>query len=133
MECAQINVVGGTGTSVPAKTYSIPGIYKANDPGILINIYSMTPSSKYTIPGPPLFTCGGAGAVPASSNGSETPTTLLTVAVPEATPEPAAVEEPASCEAAQWQQCGGSNFNGCAKCASPYTCKEINPYYHQCS
>jgi hypothetical protein len=50
MECAQINVVGGSGASSPA-TYSIPGIYKATDPGLLINIYSMTPSSTYTIPG----------------------------------------------------------------------------------
>jgi cellulase len=50
MECAQINVTGGTASASPA-TYSIPGIYKANDPGLLINIYSMTSSSKYTIPG----------------------------------------------------------------------------------
>ncbi|KAK3376705.1 glycoside hydrolase family 61 protein, partial [Lasiosphaeria ovina] len=57
MECAQINIVGGSGSAVPATTYSIPGIYKANDPGILVNIYSMTPSTAYKIPGPPLFTC----------------------------------------------------------------------------
>lgn len=132
MECAQINIVGGTGTTLPAKTYSIPGIYKANDPGILVNIYSMTPSSKYTIPGPPVFTCAGEGAVPASNSGSLTPTTLLTVAVPEATAAPAAVEEP-TCEAAQWQQCGGTNFNGCTTCTSPYSCKQINAYYYQCS
>jgi cellulase len=50
MECAQINVVGGTASASPA-TYSIPGIYKATDPGILISIYSMTPASTYTIPG----------------------------------------------------------------------------------
>lgn len=70
MECAQIEVSGGTGSASPA-TYSIPGIYKvshmtraevtprltthliskATDPGILINIYSMTPASTYTIPG----------------------------------------------------------------------------------
>jgi len=50
MECAQINVTGGTGSASPA-TYSIPGIYSATDPGLLINIYSMTSSSTYTIPG----------------------------------------------------------------------------------
>lgn len=70
MECAQINIVGGTG-SLPAKTYSIPGIYKANDPGILVNIYSMTTSSKYVIPGPPLFTCSGAGSGSTAAVGSE--------------------------------------------------------------
>ena len=48
MECAQIIVTGGTASVSPA-TYSIPGIYKANDPGLLINIY--TPSINYVIPG----------------------------------------------------------------------------------
>ncbi|KAK3395290.1 family 61 glycosyl hydrolase [Podospora didyma] len=56
MECAQIEITGGTGTASP-KTYSIPGIYKSNDPGLLIDIYSMKPTSQYVIPGPPLFTC----------------------------------------------------------------------------
>ncbi|KAF7516108.1 hypothetical protein G7054_g14289 [Neopestalotiopsis clavispora] len=56
MECAQINVSGGTATVSPT-TYSIPGIYAADDPGLLINIYSMTSSSTYTIPGPDVFTC----------------------------------------------------------------------------
>ena len=48
MECAQINVTGGKGTSKPT-TYSIPGIYKSSDPGLLINIYPM--KGEYTIPG----------------------------------------------------------------------------------
>ncbi|CAJ2508906.1 Uu.00g139320.m01.CDS01 [Anthostomella pinea] len=56
MECAQINISGGKATKTPS-TYSIPGIYAQNDPGILINIYSMTSSSTYTIPGPDPFTC----------------------------------------------------------------------------
>ncbi|KAK3682196.1 family 61 glycosyl hydrolase [Podospora appendiculata] len=56
MECAQIEITGGTGTAKP-KTYSIPGIYKSNDPGLLIDIYSMKTTSNYVIPGPPLFTC----------------------------------------------------------------------------
>lgn len=30
MECAQLNITGGTGTGSP-KTYSIPGIYKASE------------------------------------------------------------------------------------------------------
>ncbi|KAK9425550.1 putative Endo-beta-1,4-glucanase D [Seiridium unicorne] len=56
MECAQISISGGKGTVSPT-TYSIPGIYSATDPGLLINIYSMTSSSTYTIPGPDVFTC----------------------------------------------------------------------------
>ncbi|KAK5661622.1 hypothetical protein OQA88_9722 [Cercophora sp. LCS_1] len=56
MECAQIEITGGDGTANP-KTYSIPGIYKSNDPGLLIDIYSMKPTANYVIPGPELFTC----------------------------------------------------------------------------
>jgi hypothetical protein len=52
MECAQINITGGSGSKSPA-TVSIPGAYKATDPGILINIYQTL--SSYTIPGPAPF------------------------------------------------------------------------------
>ncbi len=48
MECAQINVTGGTGAKTPA-TVSLPGAYKANDPGILVSIYGNLKS--YVIPG----------------------------------------------------------------------------------
>ncbi|KAL1857702.1 hypothetical protein VTK73DRAFT_7977 [Phialemonium thermophilum] len=56
MECAQINITGGTGAASP-KTYSIPGIYKATDPGLLIDIYNTKAPFHYVIPGPPMFTC----------------------------------------------------------------------------
>ncbi|KAK4124653.1 carbohydrate-binding module family 1 protein [Parathielavia appendiculata] len=128
MECAQINVVGGSGTGKP-QTYSIPGVYKANDPGILINIYSMTPSSKYTIPGPPIFTCGSS---PSPSQPASQPTTTLvtSTAAPTSTqPGPGS----GGCSVAQWGQCGGADFGGCTSCASPYSCKIINAYYHQCT
>ena len=36
MSCFQLNV-GGSGSGSPA-TVAIPGVYKATDPGILINI-----------------------------------------------------------------------------------------------
>ncbi|KAE8452901.1 hypothetical protein EG329_013173 [Mollisiaceae sp. DMI_Dod_QoI] len=54
MECAQLNITGGTGTANPT-TVSLPGAYKATDPGILINIYKTL--TGYTIPGPSVFTC----------------------------------------------------------------------------
>lgn len=77
MECAQLNITGGAGTASPT-TYSIPGIYKvrehyrsvwvseelhadeygrSNDPGLLIDIYSVKTTSPYVIPGmyQPLF------------------------------------------------------------------------------
>lgn len=54
MECAQINVLGGSASKTPA-TVSFPGAYKATDPGILYNLYSG--QKTYTIPGPAKFTC----------------------------------------------------------------------------
>ncbi|KAF8316842.1 glycoside hydrolase [Clavulina sp. PMI_390] len=55
LECAQINVVGSTGTKTPS-TVSFPGAYKGTDPGITINIYYPT-VTNYTIPGPAVFKC----------------------------------------------------------------------------
>jgi cellulase len=48
MECAQINVTGGSGGS--HATVSFPGAYSASDPGVLVNIYP--PKPPYVIPGP---------------------------------------------------------------------------------
>jgi cellulase len=134
MECAQINVVGGSGTASP-QTYSIPGIYKANDPGITINIYSMSPSSQYAIPGPPKFTCSGGGnnngggSNPSATQPATTkPATTLTTS----TVKPTTSAPSGGCSVAQWGQCGGSSYTGCTTCASPYTCKAQNAYYSQC-
>lgn len=59
--CAQIKV-SGSGTFTPSQTVSFPGAYKANDPGILINIYGLTGQPDnggraYQIPGPKAITC----------------------------------------------------------------------------
>ncbi|CCA76320.1 hypothetical protein PIIN_10315, partial [Serendipita indica DSM 11827] len=40
LACAQLNVVNG-GSANPSPLVSFPGAYKATDPGILINIYSL--------------------------------------------------------------------------------------------
>lgn len=49
--CFQVNV-GGTGTVKPP-TVKIPGVYSANDPGILINIYQQL--NSYVLPGPTAY------------------------------------------------------------------------------
>lgn len=51
--CAQITVTGG-GNANPA-TVKLPGAYKQNDPGVLVNIY-YPPLTSYQIPGPRPFT-----------------------------------------------------------------------------
>jgi len=55
MECAQLNIVGGTGAKTPA-TVSFPGAYQPTDPGITLSIY-WPPVTNYTIPGPAVFSC----------------------------------------------------------------------------
>lgn len=138
MECAQINITGGSGSAAPSKTVSFPGAYKANDPGLLISIYTMTPASKYIVPGPEVFTCSGSGAVtvtpPASSgSGSGSSAQVTTMVTTLAPPKPAATQEAPSCQVQQWQQCGGQSYSGCGSCAGGLKCAVINEYYHQCT
>ena len=135
MECAQINITGGSGSAVPAKTVSFPGAYKANDPGLLISIYTMTSSSKYIVPGPEVFTCSGSGATSPPAQGGNTgggsvQTTMVTSAVAVA---PTKTAETPSCTVKQWQQCGGASFSGCGTCAGGLKCSVVNEYYHQCT
>jgi len=61
MECVSVRVSGGTGAKTPS-TVSIPGTYKADDKGVLFNVWSAGngkpyPNGPYTIPGPEVFTC----------------------------------------------------------------------------
>ncbi|KAI1402416.1 carbohydrate-binding module family 1 protein [Hypoxylon fuscum] len=130
MECAQINISGGSATKTPT-TYSFPGMYKQNDPGILVNIYSMSKDSKYVIPGPDPFTCsastGGGSQTTAKPPASTTLVTSTKTTAGSTTPT-----SPSGCTTAQWAQCGGSGFSGCTTCASGSTCTKQNDYYSQC-
>ncbi|KAH7310673.1 glycoside hydrolase family 61 protein [Stachybotrys elegans] len=54
-ECAQINVIGGTGARTPS-TVSLPGAYSGSHPGVRISIY-WPPVTNYQVPGPAVFTC----------------------------------------------------------------------------
>jgi hypothetical protein len=53
--CAQLSVKG-SGTYVPSSLVSLPGAYKASDPGIEIDIWYPVPTS-YQDPGPAPMTC----------------------------------------------------------------------------
>ncbi|SPO07152.1 related to cel1 protein precursor [Cephalotrichum gorgonifer] len=55
MECAQIEVTGGSGSAKP-ELVSIPGVYPANHPGIVVNIYSGL-SNGYQTPGSATLEC----------------------------------------------------------------------------
>ncbi|KAK3341935.1 glycoside hydrolase [Lasiosphaeria hispida] len=55
ISCAQVKITGG-GTTSPSPTASIPGAFKANDPGLNVNIYGGS-LTGYTVPGPKVFKC----------------------------------------------------------------------------
>ncbi|KAM3071637.1 hypothetical protein ACMFMG_009509 [Clarireedia jacksonii] len=118
MECAQINVSGGTGTSTPS-TVSLPGAYSASDPGILINIYQTL--SSYIIPGPSPFVCGGSSSPNPTST---TPTTSKSTTLLTSTKtSSSAASTPTGAVAPIYGQCGGTGWTGATVCAAGSTCK----------
>lgn len=54
ISCGQIKVTS-SGNGTPGPLVSFPGAYKANDPGIMINIYQSNPPA-YIAPGPAVWT-----------------------------------------------------------------------------
>jgi len=55
LSCAQVSVSGGGNTN-PSPTVSIPGAFKASDPGLTYNPYNAG-GSPYVVPGPQVFSC----------------------------------------------------------------------------
>lgn len=53
LACSQIKVTNG-GSGKPGPLVAFPGAYKTNDPGILVDLYSMQPDS-YIPPGPAVW------------------------------------------------------------------------------
>jgi hypothetical protein len=56
-----VKVSGGTGAKTPSTVF-IPGTYKADDKGVLFNVWSAGngkpyPKGSYPIPEPEVFTC----------------------------------------------------------------------------
>lgn len=141
MECAQINVTGGSGTGTPS-TVSLPGAYSPTDPGILIGIYYPVVTS-YTIPGPRPFVCGGVQ--PTTSAAATTTairtTTLITttrtstaVVVTTTTRTTTAATTSSTgttAGAALYGQCGGQGWTGPTTCAQG-RCVANGQYYSQC-
>nr|AIG56263.1 secreted protein [Achlya hypogyna] len=46
---------------------------------------------------------------------------------------PATTAAPVAKPVAAWGKCGGQNYSGPTKCADGNYCKELNPYYSQCT
>ena len=136
MTCYQLQITGG-GSASPAGV-SIPGAYSAQDPGILVNIHGAM--NGYTAPGPAVYSGGSTKVAGSACTGCES--TCKPGSGPSGTaisgPEPTS-SDPGSgnggngCEVAKWQQCGGTGYTGCTKCASGSTCSAVSPpHYSQC-
>ncbi|KAI1372820.1 lytic polysaccharide monooxygenase [Hypoxylon crocopeplum] len=141
MTCFQLSVTGG-GSAKPAGV-SLPGAYKASDPGILVNIHAAM--NTYVAPGPTVYSggstksagspCNGcastctAGTGLSSTAGGSAPTGIATTTAAQATTTSGAGS---GCSVDIYGQCGGSGFTGCTTCGSG-TCKKLNDYYSQCS
>lgn len=127
MECAQINVTGGSGSVSPA-TVSFPGAYSASDPGILFNLY--TTPINYIVPGPSPFSCSGGGG--GNPNPNPTPTPNPTTSQPPTqTTTPPNNGGGGGSGAPLYGQCGGNGWTGPTTCASG-TCTATNEWYSQC-
>jgi cellulase len=122
MTCYQLSVTG-SGSASPA-TVSFPGAYKATDPGILVNIHSAM--SGYTVPGPAVYSGGTTKAAGSACTGCEStckvgsgPTPTVPVSQPSSSPSsaPGGGGGNTGCEAARYQQCGGTGYTGCTTCA----------------
>jgi cellulase len=108
-QCINIEVTSG-GSSRPSGS-SATSFYRANDPGVLFNLY--TSFSSYTIPGPGLF---GGG----SQNPPQQPP-------PTQNPNP---PSNGNC-AALYAQCGGNGWSGPTCCQSG-RCVASGDWYSQC-
>ncbi|KAI9170903.1 Polysaccharide monooxygenase Cel61a [Paramyrothecium foliicola] len=156
-QCINIKVTGG-GSLRPAGVKGT-SLYRANDPGVVFDLYN-SPTS-YPIPGPALV--AGLPATAAQSIVRATATTTLVVggAAPTQAPTQASTQVPPQGTttlrtsttirtststtppqqtggngnggtAAKWGQCGGQGWTGPTRCAAGSTCQVTNQWYSQC-
>jgi len=141
--CFQLTVAGSG--SVTPSGVSLPGAYKATDPGIQINIYA--PLSTYIAPGPAIIaggviaTAGKVGSIatvtggaPASTPAPVTTTSAKVSSTLQTSVKPTSTNGAGACAtpAAKYAQCGGTGFTGCTTCVSGSTCQKTNDFYSQC-
>jgi cellulase len=124
MECAQIRVTG-SGTNKGSNFVSFPGAYRANDPGVQVNIYDNKGSpymggKAYQVPGPAPLQCAAGGGNNGSGGESG-----------EVAPPPLDNGDAGGAKAALYTQCGGASWAGPTVCAEG-TCKATNEWYSQC-
>ncbi|KAK2027176.1 hypothetical protein LX32DRAFT_674308 [Colletotrichum zoysiae] len=154
-QCFNLQVTGG-GSLSPAGVKGT-SLYKANDPGVLFNIY--TSPLVYPMPGPTLVaglpsTVAQSAARPTATSSATPPggnpgnggsggatTTLRTTTGPAPVTTTKATPTTTSAPGGggggggtvpKYGQCGGQGWSGSTTCASGSTCQALNEWYSQC-
>ncbi|OAQ64763.1 glycoside hydrolase family 61 [Pochonia chlamydosporia 170] len=134
-QCFNLKITG-SGSLKPAGVKGT-ALYKATDPGILVNIY--TSSVNYIVPGPTLVAglpssvaqnpsqiTASATATPGDQTGPGTPTTTLATSVKTSSGSSGGLQT-------VYGQCGGQSWTGPTACVGGAKCATQNAYYAQCT
>nr|AAM22493.1 family 61 endoglucanase [Phanerodontia chrysosporium] len=136
--CLQVEIVNGGNVELP-EGIPLPGSYDPYDPGILVQLYKITPTTpNYTIPGGPVLLPGGSGdwaqdvfgTGSVSSSAPAPPPTSFSTSTPLSTISSAPTSSVVL--VAKYGQCGGLTYTGPTTCVSGTTCTALNDYYSQC-
>ncbi|KIM20926.1 carbohydrate-binding module family 1 protein [Serendipita vermifera MAFF 305830] len=135
--CAQIKITGGGNVPLPSGI-ALPGAYQPTDPGIYLQLYTITPSnSTYIIPGGPVLY--GPDASGTSSNSASPLSTTSKASSTSTTSKASTTSSTTSPSSSvtgglpKWSQCGGNaSYTGSTVCAAGSICTVVNPYYSQC-
>lgn len=105
----------GGGSASPA-VVSLPGAYKASDPGILVNIHAKL--ATYPAPGPTVYGGGTTKSAGAACVGVEAVKTTgpAVTQIQTGSPSSPTGGAPVGCTVAKYAQCGGEGFTGCTTC-----------------
>lgn len=132
-QCFNLKVTG-SGTLKPPGVRGT-ALYKATDPGILVNIY--TSSVNYIVPGPSLIS-GVPSSVaqsPSQITGSATATPGDQIVGTPTTTMVTSAKTTSACTGLQtvYGQCGGQGWTGPTACVGGSKCSTQNVYYAQCT
>ncbi|GJE96295.1 glycosyl hydrolase family 61 protein [Phanerochaete sordida] len=134
--CLQVEIVKGGTVELPAGI-PMPGSYDPYDPGILVQLYTITPTTpNYTIPGGPVLLPGGSGDWAQSEYGGGATSVPLPPPPPPTSisslPPSSGTSQPTGTAVAKYGQCGGQTWTGSTNCVAGTTCTALNAYYSQC-
>ena len=136
-----LDVTGCVGVTVWSYTdkYSwIPETFSGQGDALLYDA-SFNKKAAWTSVSSVLAAKATGNPVSSSSSSSSTSSFVtITTSAPVVTPSTTTTAKPTTTSSSSgakqthWGQCGGINYTGLTQCQSPWTCQELNPWYHQC-